>query len=128
MSSLKGRSRKPQSRNPFVNFNLDTLTTGLVLAIYKILFLMLVSMYEKESCDVTADIDNVFFWRKQKDWCMEFNLGLLQIEGCEETSIVPRGSDIEILPSANNNSSSKKDKRPILMEVTLKSHPSEKSE
>ena len=89
---------------------------------------MLVSMYEKESCDETADIANVFFWRKQKDWCMEFNLGLLQREGCEETSIVPRGSDIEILPSANNNSSSKKDKRPILMEVTLKSHPSEKSE
>ena len=85
-------------------------------------------MYEKESCDETGDIANVFFWRKQKDWCMEFNLGLLQIEGCEETSIVPRGSDIEILPSANNNSSSKKDKRPILMEVTLKSHPSEKSE
>ena len=41
---------------------------------------------------------------------LEFNLGLLQIEACEETSIVPKGSDIEILPSANNNSSSFKDK------------------
>ena len=41
---------------------------------------------------------------------MEFNLGLLQIEACEETSIVPMGSDIEILPSAKNNSSSSKDK------------------
>ena len=40
---------------------------------------------------------------------LEFNLGLLQIEACEETSIVPKGSDIEILPSANNNSSSFKE-------------------
>ena len=40
-------------------------------------------------------------------FCIKFNLGLLQIEACEETSIVPKGSDIEILLSAKNNSSSK---------------------
>ena len=47
-----------------------------------------------------------FLWQVCR--CMEFNLGLLQIEASEETSIVPKGSDIEILPTAKKTTPRKK--------------------